>query len=94
MCFAQKLLSCSTTFAVASWFAVQIFDSCIESFSFSSVSVSPVSITMAQGMTNREMFFLKQDERVPNSTENAKHDDGSKAWKKAKLPRMVKKGKL
>ena len=41
-----------------------------------------------------EDVFLKQDERVPNSTENAKHDDGSKAWKKVKLSRMVKKGKL
>ena len=38
--------------------------------------------------------FLKQNERVPNSTENAKHVDDSKTWKKGKLSRMVKKGKF
>ena len=41
-----------------------------------------------------EDVFLKQDERVPNLTDKAKHDDGSKAWKKANLSRMSNKGKF
>jgi hypothetical protein len=37
---------------------------------------------------------LKQDERVPNLTENAKQIDGRKALKKTDLSKMARKGKF
>ena len=51
--FATTVLSCSTTLALATWFIASVFDSCIESFSFASVSFLPVFILMVevQGVT-------------------------------------------
>ena len=41
-----------------------------------------------------EDVFLKQDERVPNLTGNAKRDNAWSRWRKARLSRMSKKGKF
>ena len=38
--------------------------------------------------------FLKQDEYVPNLTENAKQVDVGVAWKKANLSKMIREGKF
>ena len=47
-----------------------------------------------KGKPLNDDVFIKQDEYVPNLTENAKQVDGGEAWKKADLSKMVRKGKF
>ncbi len=46
-----------------------------------------------EGKSLNDDVFIKQDEYVCNLTENSKQVDGGKAWKKADLSKMVRKGK-
>ena len=47
-----------------------------------------------KGKRLNDDVFIKQDEYVPNLTENAKQVDDGEAWKKADLSKMVSKGKF